>query len=157
MGDVANKFIRPMMAVLPAPRTDDLAAYVDVYVNILSDFNDDVLERAANYLLRTIRIKSMPVPADCFDACQKSMLAAIAEETSENPARRPDDIMAEREHLQRLNKIAADGDIERATNLFMILLRSNQTKAWTWNDLDISIKEKARKHLAGKNLNIPHV
>jgi hypothetical protein len=97
------------------------------------------------------------VPADCFDACQKFRLVTIAEKTSENTARRADDIMAEREHLGRLNRIAAEGDIDRAARLFIILLKSNQTSAWTWNVLERCVKEKARQNLARKNAIIPDV
>lgn len=72
MGNSRAKFIRPMMAVLPAPKTEDLETYVGVYAKMLDVYDDAVLERAADHLLRTIKIKSMPVPADCLDACDKA-------------------------------------------------------------------------------------
>lgn len=69
MGNAKAKFIKPMMAVLPAPKTDDLQTYVEVYAKMLDEFDDEVLELAADLMLRTIKVKSMPVPAECVDAC----------------------------------------------------------------------------------------
>lgn len=70
MGNSREFFLKPIMAVTAAPRTEDIKAFVTAYANILDEFDDEVLGRAAFTMLRTKAMKTVPTPADCVDACR---------------------------------------------------------------------------------------
>jgi hypothetical protein len=69
VGDAVAKFIEPILAVIPTPKTESIEGFVAAYARILSDFDDDVLVLASETLLRTMKHKSMPLPGECLDAC----------------------------------------------------------------------------------------
>lgn len=74
MGDARGKFIKPLMAVVSAPKTDDLVGYVKAYEDVLNEFDDDVLQMAAADTIRTLKYKSMPLPGECLEACRQAFM-----------------------------------------------------------------------------------
>jgi hypothetical protein len=70
VGDAVAKFIEPILAVVPTPKTESIEGFVGAYAKILGEFDDDVLELASETLIRTLKHKSMPLPAECLDACR---------------------------------------------------------------------------------------
>ena len=70
MGNPISKFVQPILDVIPAPKTGDLRALMEAYAKILSEFDDDVLAMASAQIIRSMKTKSMPVPADCLAACR---------------------------------------------------------------------------------------
>lgn len=125
MGNSRAKFIRPMMAVLPAPKTDDLETYVTVYANMLDVYDDAVLVRAADNLLRKIKVKSMPVPADCLEACDE---AAQMIEVEKRRAMRP----PKRESADDWDNHIADDLIKRCEFAKQACEEDWQIALWDW-------------------------
>lgn len=152
MGDVRGKFMKPLMAVLPPPRTEDLEAFLAAYERILGEFDDDALDAAQYRLLRTMKVKSIPLPGDCLEACRT--VQANIHPVSENKSRSTEEIMAERAHIGRLNTIAAEGDTERAARLMIILLKSHQTRDWDFEQVDAGIRYLVRRKLVGTAIEI---
>lgn len=70
MGDVVAKFIEPILAVIPSPKTGSFEGFVAVYAKVLDEFDDEVLELAADMMLRTAKTRSMPLPAECLEVCR---------------------------------------------------------------------------------------
>lgn len=109
MGNSLECFIRPVMAVTPPPRTDDVATFMAVYAKVLDEFDDATLEYAADTLIRTARMKAVPTPAECVDACRE---AARALELRRMRAGRqkpaiPEQFMWTREDAQQADKLFA--------------------------------------------------
>lgn len=75
MGNAVTNFIEPILAVIPTPKTDSLEGFVAAYAKVLGEFDDDVLDMACNNMLRRMKFKSMPMPADCIEACQQAETA----------------------------------------------------------------------------------
>lgn len=75
MGNPVSNFIEPILAVLPTPKTDSIEGFVAAYAKVLSEFDDEVLEMACNNMLRRMKFKTMPMPADCIEACQQAETA----------------------------------------------------------------------------------
>lgn len=75
MGNPVSNFIEPILAVLPTPKTDSIEGFVAAYAKVLNEFDDDVLELACNNMLRRMKFKTMPMPADCIEACQQAETA----------------------------------------------------------------------------------
>lgn len=72
MGDAVTNFVQPILDVIPTPRTDNIEGFVGAYAKILGEFDDDVLALASETLIRTLKHKSMPLPAECLDACREA-------------------------------------------------------------------------------------
>lgn len=72
MGDAVTHFIEPILAVVPTPKTESQEGFIGAYAKVLSEFDDDVLALAADVVIRTLKHKSMPLPAECLDACREA-------------------------------------------------------------------------------------
>lgn len=87
MGNVSEKFIKPLLQVFTPPKTDDSAAWVAVYQSALGSFGDDALAAAAQRIIGTRDVRSFPLPAECSVACRESIESMAL---SEKRASRPD-------------------------------------------------------------------
>lgn len=87
MGNSREFFLKPIMAVTAAPRTEDVKTFVTAYANILDEFDDEILSRAAATMLRTQKIKTVPTPAECVDACRDAAKTIQLEKMRSSRAR----------------------------------------------------------------------
>lgn len=118
MGNAVTNFIEPILAVIPTPKTDSLEGFVAAYAKVLSEFDDDVLEMACNNMLRRMKFKSMPMPADCIEACQQAETAIALAKARASRVRPkiPEQFTWTAEEAAQADKLFASHWGERAVN-----------------------------------------
>lgn len=118
MGNAVNNFIEPILSVVPSPRTDNLPGMIATYSKFLEEFSDEALELAADTMIRTMKHKSMPLPADCIDACREATRAIELRKRREQTKRKPIpvQIMWTEADAKRADELFASHWGERAVN-----------------------------------------
>lgn len=79
MGQVQEKFLAPLLRIFSPQKTDDVAGWVDAYVQVLERFDDEVLAAGAMRVIETHKMRAFPLPAECVEAC------VIAKDAREAP------------------------------------------------------------------------
>lgn len=109
MGNPINNFIEPIISVIPSPRTDNLPGMIATYSKFLEEFSDEALQLAADTMIRTMRHKAMPLPAECIDACREATAALelrrLREQTQRKPI--PKQVMWTEDDAKRADKLFA--------------------------------------------------
>ncbi len=74
---VKENFLRPVAALFPMPRTDDIEAAMSAYVRALSRFSAETLGKAAQAIIETRQSRSFPLVAECLYVCRDIEAEAI--------------------------------------------------------------------------------
>lgn len=109
MGDAVAKFIEPILAVIPTPKTESIEGFVAAYAKILGEFDDEVLDLASETVIRTMKHKSMPLPAECLEACRDAQETIRLRKLRETAPRRkiPEQFMWTQEMAQKADRLFA--------------------------------------------------
>lgn len=109
MSNPIVKFVQPILDVIPAPKTDNLDGFMKAYAKILGEFDDDVLELASDTIIRTMKHKSMPLPAECLEACREAAEAIRLRKIRANGQRRriPEQFMWTPEMAKKADQLFA--------------------------------------------------
>jgi len=93
MGDVVRNFLNPMRLQFALPTLvkegQEQAFYKD-YVEALGEFGDDELAYAAKWMKTTRETRTLPVIADCLEACRHARKAIRASGYQPQPRREGD-------------------------------------------------------------------
>jgi hypothetical protein len=111
---------------------------IATYAKLLEDFSDEALELAANTILKTPKLRAIPAPGDCIEACREATttleLRARREQTKRKPI--PPQVMWTEEDAKRADELfashwgrrAVDDGVEVALWDFLV-----QHKCWPNN------------------------
>jgi hypothetical protein len=142
-----SAFIQPLCKVysLPKQAESNEREFFMIYVELLGKFSDSTLKTAAGNIIAHRQYRTFPLPADCLEACQEAYRSGRP--VTESKHRTDAEAMAETAHLDRLNMIANQGDINRAARLMIILLKSHQTRSWDFSRVSEAVQYAVRKKL----------
>jgi hypothetical protein len=86
VGNVSEKFMKPLLQVFTPQKTEDPAAWVAVYQSALGSFSDDALAAAAQRIIGTRDVRSFPLPAECSVVCRETIESmALSEKRGGRP------------------------------------------------------------------------
>jgi hypothetical protein len=91
--DVMTRFLKPLMAIYGGPKhVDDTEGFLAIYSRILKGYAPEVLDKAADRILRNHKYKSWPTPAECEAACkyEADELQRAKDRAKQGPTRRAD-------------------------------------------------------------------
>ena len=154
MGDVRKHFLKPLgrQFKFPEGAADDPSGWERDYVKVLQTFDDETLGNAAENIIATRHARSFPNPAECKSACRETIDAETIRRTGlESKSRTFEEIQAEKAHLGRLNTIAAEGDVNLAARLLIILSKSHKTRQWDFGVVDASVRYTAQRMMGIKD------
>lgn len=148
MGNAVGNFIEPILNVIPTPRTDNLDGMIASYAKVLDEFSDEALELAAETIIRTMKTRSMPMPADCIEACRDATQALELRKRREQTKRKPipPQVMWTEADAKRADELFASHWGERAVKdgieiaLWDFLV---QQKRWPNNNEYDAVKKKS--------------
>jgi hypothetical protein len=80
MSNVQKVFMKPLALIFTGPDTDDRVGWLNVYENVLSQFDDDTLSKAAAKIIATRTMRSFPLPAECREACEPKRIRSFADQ-----------------------------------------------------------------------------
>jgi hypothetical protein len=149
VGDVRVNLLKPLARQFPLPKgaDDDPENWERDFIRHLSFFSDRVLLAAVDHILGNTNRQwnGFPRVDECVSACRS--MEPRERQSSESRHRTTEELMAENAHLGRLNTIAAEGDIDRAARLCIILMKSSQTGCYDWSKVDSAVMYLDNKKL----------
>ena len=80
MGNVLEKFIKPLMQVFSPPKTENTDQWLRAYDIALSSFSDEALAKGADLIIVTRMTRTFPLPAECSISVKEAINAMAAQD-----------------------------------------------------------------------------
>lgn len=114
MSSVQNILLSRFLTLYGEPKTDNVEAFFGEYEKALSGTAPDVLQGAADLVIREQEFRSWPTPGECVKACNKIAFKLDEERRHRRPSQADLDRQAEvwpqpsEESKQRVKDLVAD-------------------------------------------------
>lgn len=108
---MSNTLLDRLMVIFGAPESDDPRLYLDEVGKLLAKYTPEVLDRAADILIRTHKRNSFPKPSDIVTVCEDvlSMKTISAPLPPKHPEWTPERVkLADKLIVSDMGRIAAD-------------------------------------------------
>ena len=88
MPNVTEKLLKPLSVVFMIPSDANEKTFFEPYHRVLSGYQNDVLEEAANIIIGGREKRTFPLPADCLIACREARQEIFIRDATRNPQRK---------------------------------------------------------------------
>ena len=86
MSDVQELMLSRFLTLYGEPKTDSLDGFFDEYERALRGFHREILQAAADMVIRAQEYRSWPTPGECVKACHVAAEKAATAKRYQSPA-----------------------------------------------------------------------